>query len=129
MLSGTVGAAKTAARDHGIPALASSQGRGPEPADGRSIDYDSGVAAVMTWLAEHRSALAAGTVTTATVDNLNIPSCAGCQYPWACSTPRCPTAPLAPSVRRIASRRSQDPKDDVEPSISGFINLGPVPAN
>jgi 5'-nucleotidase len=125
MVSGTVGAAKTAARDHGIPALASSQGR-PNP-DGE-YDYDSGVAAVMTWLAEHRSALAAGTVTTATVDNLNIPSCAAGSIRGVLNAPMSDSTAGALGPQDCEST-VQDPKDDVEALNSGFINLGPVPAN
>ena len=38
----------------------------PAPPPDSDYDYDSGVAAALAWLAEHRSALAAGTVTTDT---------------------------------------------------------------
>jgi len=69
-LSGTVGAAR-AAGSRGIPALAASQGLATEP------DWDSGVALVLEWITQHRDELiAGGAPTPATVENLNIPSCA-----------------------------------------------------
>jgi 5'/3'-nucleotidase len=73
-VSGTVGAALTAARQ-GIPALAVSQGvylqDGPEP------DYPTAVALALDWVTEHRDALVGGepTTGTATVTNLNVPTC------------------------------------------------------
>jgi len=69
-LSGTVGAARTAAA-RGIPALAISQGLGAVP------DYPSGVRAVLAWLAENRAALAGRPLTDgpAPVTNLNVPTC------------------------------------------------------
>ena len=73
-LSGTVGAARTAARA-GIPALAVSQGilldGGPEP------DYPVAVDLTLDWVTEHREELVAaepgGAVTEVT--NLNVPTC------------------------------------------------------
>lgn len=67
-VSGTVGAARAAAR-RGIPAVAGSAGLG------ESADYGSAAALVAAWVEEHRSALAAGTVSTATVTSINIPAC------------------------------------------------------
>ncbi len=72
-LSGTVGAARTAARA-GIPALAVSQGilldGGPEP------DYPVAVDLTLDWVTEHREELVArepGAVVEVT--NLNVPTC------------------------------------------------------
>jgi len=123
-ISGTVGAAKTAARDHGIPALASSQGL-PEP-DGE-YDYPSGVEAVLAWLAEHRGALAVGTVTTTEIDSINIPSCA------AGSMIR---GTLEIAISETSTFQAQDcesdlanPQTDVEAFDNGYTTLSAVPAN
>src|SRR5205823_8382913 len=67
-VSGTIGAAITAAK-HGVPALAVSTGLAPHP------DFaDSAVLAVQ-WLREHRAAIA-GHRSGATVESLNVPTCA-----------------------------------------------------
>ena len=66
-LSGTVGAARTAARG-GIPALATSQALGDPP------DYPTGVAVIVAWIEEQRDALLAGEIEP-TVINLNFPTC------------------------------------------------------
>lgn len=65
-LSGTVGAARTAAR-RGIPAVAISQGL---TAGGGDLDYTPGTTAAMAWLDEHIGSLQPGTVT-----NINAPTC------------------------------------------------------
>jgi 5'-nucleotidase len=66
--SGTVGAARTAAR-RGVPALAVSQGLA------EVLDYESGVYFATDWVNQHRDALLAGEVGTDTVANINVPSC------------------------------------------------------
>jgi 5'-nucleotidase len=65
-ISGTVGAARAAAQ-HGVPALAVSQGLAASP---DKADYASGARAALDWIAKHRDALR-----TATLTNLNIPTC------------------------------------------------------
>jgi 5'-nucleotidase len=73
-LSGTVGAARTAARA-GIPAFAVSQGfflnGGPEP------DYPAAVELTLAWIEEHRDELVAAEPGSgvAAVTNLNVPTC------------------------------------------------------
>ena len=124
-LSGTVGAAKTAARDHGIPALASSQGR---PAPDAEYDYPSGVQAVLAWLAAHRGALAAGTVTTEEVDNLNIPSCETGSIRDLVEVPMAESSAGAITAQDCESTL-EDPENDVEALNNGYTTLGPVPAN
>ncbi len=129
--SGTVGAAKTAARNHGIPALATSQGSSegpPIPPPGSVYDYDSGVSAALAWLAEHRSALAAGTVTTATVDSLNTPSCTAGSVRGLREVPLAVDGTDAFKPQDCESTL-EDPQDDVEAFINGFNALSPVPAN
>ena len=66
-LSGTVGAARTAAR-RGIPAVAVSQGFADQP------DYEASVALVVDWLEKNRAALADGSAAVEVV-NFNAPTC------------------------------------------------------
>ena len=71
-LSGTVGAARAAA-NHGIPALATSQGVAGTP------DYPTGTTLVLQWLDQNRGDLLAGKYTgsnPAKVWNMNFPNCA-----------------------------------------------------
>ena len=71
--SGTIGAARTAAR-RVLPALAVSQGYAT---DLEVPDYAPGARAAVKWLKEHRKALASkGKQVEAFVDNLNVPTCA-----------------------------------------------------
>jgi len=131
VLSGTVGAAKTAARDHGVPALATSQGSsvgGPVAPPASDYDYDSGVSAALAWLAEHRSALAAGTVTTDTIDSLNTPTCTAGEIRGLHEVRLAADAAGAFDPQDCESTL-EDPKDDVEAFINGFNALSPVPAN
>jgi 5'-nucleotidase len=67
-LSGTVGAARTAARE-GVPALAISQGLG-DP-----VDFDAAAELAIAWIDERRATLLAGDLPVDTVANLNVPSC------------------------------------------------------
>lgn len=68
-LSGTVGAARAAAT-RGIPALALSQGLGDAP------QYENAAKIAVSWLAEHRAALAKKPKTApTTIDNVNVPNC------------------------------------------------------
>ncbi len=69
VLSGTIGAAKMAAK-RGIPAVAFSQGAGTDP------QYDSTGKLAIEWLAKHRAALAKKPKTApTTIDNYNVPNC------------------------------------------------------
>jgi 5'-nucleotidase len=69
-LSGTVGAARTAAR-RGVPALAVSQGLGEPPAFAESVEL------AVAWVEEHREELLAHTPgdPVDTIDNINAPTC------------------------------------------------------
>lgn len=126
-VSGTVGAAKTAAR-RGVPALASSQG------DGDPVDFAAGVPEVLLWLSEHRAALAEGTVTTSSIDSLNIPSC----NPGSIRNPLEPLeVPLAtenPNDYPLTGTQDceavgVDPDTDVNAFFTGWVTLTEVPIN
>lgn len=121
-ISGTVGAAKTAARQ-GIPALASSQGI---PAAGGTFDYPAGVAAVLDWLAVHRAALADGAMPPG-VDSVNIPSCtAGAIRGTIVGLPLAPSPEGALGAQDCLSTL-EDPIDDVQAFLNGFIPVTSVP--
>ncbi len=122
-ISGTVGAARTAAR-LGIPALAASQGA---PGSGGDYDYPSGAAAVLGWLEEHRSELQ-DDAAPARVDNINIPSCASGTAIRGTLT----GIALAPTANGIFSAQNcsstlESPKDDVEALLNGYVTLSDVP--
>ena len=70
-ISGTIGAAKTAARS-GIAALAASQGKFRP---GSQYDYVAGAEAVLAWIAEHRDALRRSNEAPTEITSINIPSC------------------------------------------------------
>jgi len=130
-VSGTVGAAKTAARDHGIPALATSQGSStgaPVAPPAAEYDFDSGAAAVLDWLREHRNALAAGNVATATVDSINTPTCTAGEIRGLSEVPLAPDSAGAFKPQDCESTL-ENPQTDVEAFINGFNALSPVPAN
>jgi len=124
-VSGTVGAAKTAACA-GVPALASSQG------DGELVDFPSGVVAVLQWLGDHRTALLAGEVPLENVTSINIPSCDGngeirgtVEVPLATDNPD-NYALLGP---QDCTSTLENPTNDVEAFFNGYTAVTPVPRN
>ena len=122
-LSGTVGAARTAARQ-GVPALAASQGI---PHLDTTYDYPSGVDAVLSWLADNRAALVEGTI-VAGVDNINVPSCAA----GTSIRGTLVDIPLAPNAVGVLDTQDcastlENPTTDVEGFRNGYITLSRVP--
>jgi 5'-nucleotidase len=121
-LSGTVGAAKTAAR-RGVPALAISQGVAPEP------DYDSGVEQAISWLREHRKALvkAKGRGAT-TFSNLNIPTCLTGEVRGRIEDlPVATGGDFVLAADRVNCESTlEDPPDDVTAFNNGFATLSEV---
>lgn len=118
-LSGTVGAARTAAR-RGIPALAVSQGVATVP------DFATGSKAAAKWLKEHRKALAPkkGKQIDAFVDNLNIPTCASGTKPRGTVE-----VPIAAAGDILAAQdcasTATDPADDITALTNGYIAFSP----
>jgi 5'-nucleotidase len=123
-VSGTVGAARTAARN-GVPALAASQGA--PPIDG-TYDYPSGVEAVLSWLEENRQSLESGEQTPTDVDNINVPTCAaGTSIRGTIvDLPLAPNANLAFNPQDCASTL-ENFQNDVEAFLNGFITRNSVP--
>lgn len=114
-LSGTVGAARSAAR-HGIPALAASQGLGSR------VDFDSGVKYALEWLAKHRSELI-GSALPARVDSLNIPSCESGQIRGMKSLPLGTQANGRELFKANCSSTVSQFNDDVDGFDNGYVTL------
>jgi len=122
-ISGTVGAAKTAAcRD--VPALASSQG------DAETFDYPAGVAEVLKWLEANRAALVAGQVSVENITSINVPSCDGngsirgsLDVPLATENPNAYLL-LGP---QDCTSTVEDVPNDVEAFFNGYTTVTPVP--
>ncbi len=116
-LSGTVGAARTAAR-RGIPALAVSQGIATVP------DFATGSKAAAKWLKSHRKALTAKGTVEAFVDNLNIPTCATGTKPRGTVEVPIATAGDILAAQDCASTASA-PADDITALTNGYIAYTP----
>ena len=123
-ISGTVGAAKTAAC-LGVPAMGSSQG------EGDVIDYDSGVAAVLAWLEANRADLLAGAVSLETITSINIPSCDTGSIRGTVEVPLGTEKPDSLSLTGPQDCEStlENPADDIEGFFNGYTTVTPVPSN
>jgi len=126
-ISGTVGAAKTAACAD-VPALASSQGFGDTVA--ATIDYESGVVEVVRWLEENRAALLAGQVSVQSITSINIPTCDTANrgpvpVPLATVSSN-QNFPIGP---QDCQSTSETPVDDIDAFFNGYVAITPVPRN
>jgi 5'-nucleotidase len=113
-VSGTVGAARAAAR-RGLPALATSMGRG-EP-----TRFAGGVRQTLRWLDANRDHLHHGTVT-----NLNTP---GCRAGRVRGTLEVPPARRYPGGRQTVDCRqaATGQSTDVAAFFAGFAAIGRIP--
>jgi len=118
-ISGTVGAALTAARE-GVPALAVSQGLGDEP------DYPEGAELAIDWVKEHRKRLVRGSVDADEIANLNVPTCTTGEVRGLLEVPPMPTGELLPPSN--CESTLEDPPDDVVAFSNGFATLSEIPA-
>lgn len=128
-ISGTIGAAKTAAC-LGVPALASSQGEG-EDLDGE-VEFDTGVVEVLAWLEANRAALLAGTVTTETITSINIPNCqAGGAIRGSVDVPLGTTNPNDYVINgpQDCTSTVEDIPNDVEAFFNGYVTTSAVDRN
>lgn len=112
-LSGTVGAAATAARE-GVAALAASQGLPGEP------DYDSGVEQLLAWLDANIELVAAGDL-AGTLQSLNIPTCTTGEVRGTIEVPA--DDDNDPQGEVDCASTLEDPVDDVEAFANGFASL------
>ena len=125
-ISGTVGAAKTAACAN-VPALASSQGFGT------TINYGAGLAEVLTWLNENRAALLRGEVPVESITSINIPSCdtgsnirGRLPVPLGTMIPDYLTTLGGP---QDCESTRDDLTDDIQAFFNGYVATSPVPRN
>ncbi len=122
-LSGTVGAAKAAAV-RGIPAIGVSQGlvAGGEP------DFETGVEAVLDWLADHRKAFTPkkGKKVTVVLENLNIPTCLVGEVRGLFETALAATTEGAITDQNCESTLD-NPTNDIEAFNNGYITLTDIP--
>jgi 5'-nucleotidase len=124
-ISGTVGAALTAARRK-IPAVAGSAGFGEHP------DYASAAKLVVAWIIANRVALAAHRMPTTAIVNFNVPDCTkGTMRPMV-------QAPLAAAIPKGVSPFTTDcsaepattkPANDVEALVNGYAVQSDVSTN
>ena len=118
--SGTVGAARTAARA-GIPALAVSQGAADEP------DYSTAAKFAIAWVKSHRDQLLANrgqpVPGIVRVDNLNVPTCAESKVRGLARVPA--ASDPAAAVDCTAPKRT--PRDDVTAFSNGYATITPLP--
>jgi 5'-nucleotidase len=121
-ISGTIGAAKTAARS-GVPALASSLGYFQE---GSQFDYPSGVGAVLQWLSENRETLTQGGGPPTDMTSINIPSCDGGTIRGTRIVPLAPTNDGFVDPQDCESSL-ENPANDVEALLNGFITRTSIP--
>jgi len=124
LTSGTVGGAKTSAC-LGVPAMASSQG------DGETIDFESGVAEVLAWVADQRAALLAGEVPLENIASINIPSCDTGAIRGSVDVPLATENPDEYNLLGLQDCEStlEDPQDDLEAFFNGYAATSPVPSN
>ncbi|MFZ6002718.1 MAG: 5'/3'-nucleotidase SurE [Actinomycetota bacterium] len=122
-VSGTVGAARTAAR-RGIPALAASAGLGAD------ADYATAAELVVAWVDQHRAEIAAGTLTTSTVASINVPACTlGGEVEALVEVPLAAAIPegVDPFNSDCSFEPPEPPGDDVAALVAGHPALTVVP--
>jgi 5'-nucleotidase len=120
-LSGTVGAARAAVA-HNIPAIAASQGPLTAP-----FDYPSGVKQVLAWFDANRAVVTDGSITHATVFNLNIPTCPTGSVRGQVSVPPAASADGYTDVPTCTSTAT-NPADDIKAYLLGFAPISNLPA-
>lgn len=119
-LSGTVGAAR-AATSRGIASIATSQGL-----TDNKFNYKAGVEQVMAWFTKNRPAIADGTITKATVFNMNIPTCPTGTVRGTVDVPLATSADGYLDVPDCASTAT-NPTDDIKAFHIGYAPLTNIP--
>lgn len=120
-ISGTVGAAKVAAR-MGVPAVAVSQGIGDAP------DYPTAVDALLTWFDEHRAEVEAGTLGTGEITSINVPTCTTGEVRGIVEVPTAETDGGRDMLQSDCTSTETDPADDVVAFTTGWITVSTIPA-
>ncbi len=121
-LSGTVGAARVAART-GVPAVAVSAGLGS------NADYDAGSELVFAWIEDHRKALTNDSVSADMVISFNVPGCTAGEIRKLVEVPLADAIP--PGANPFSTDCSIEPDsapiNDVDAMIKGHAALTEVP--
>ena len=119
-LSGTVGAAR-AATSRGVASIATSQG-----ITDNKFNFKAGVEQVMAWFTKNRSAITDGTITKATVFNMNIPTCPSGSVRGPADAPLATTTEGYLNVPDCASTAT-NPSDDIKAFQMGFAPISNIP--
>ncbi len=115
-ISGTVGAARTAARA-GIPALAVSQGLG------NPVPYDLGAKYAVSWIKQHRSAIVRRKRNAPLLfDNLDVPTCTAGSVRGVVVVPPATTTVNALAAPDCTSKAT-NPANDIEAYLDGYAPL------
>jgi len=125
-VSGTVGAARTAAR-LGMPALSASQAFPESLLEGQP-DFASGVAAVVAWVQEHEAVLMQRGM-PASITNMNTPTCEEGEIRGVARD-----MPLAIDCANALDLQDclsdvDNPQTDIEALTNGFVSVGPIPVD
>ena len=113
-LSGTVGAARTAARQ-GYPALAASQGIGD------AITYDDAAELIVDWVEANRDAAVAGTLDPNIVTSINVPTCPVGEPRGLVEVPAAEDDTSARELLVVDCESTvEDPVDDIQGFTTGF---------
>lgn len=121
-LSGTVGAARTAARA-GFPAVATSAGLGS------NADFDAAAVLVIAWIEENRSALINNSASADRVTSFNVPECTAGNIRGLVAVPLADSIPEGVNVFFTDCSVEPDsaPISDVDAIIKGFAAVTEVP--
>jgi 5'-nucleotidase len=121
-LSGTVGAAQTAARA-GYPAVAASAG------PGSTSDFDAAAELVTAWIEENRRALADNSASVDTVTSFNVPECSAGNIRELVEVPRADSIPAGanPFITDCSVEPDSAPISDVDAIIKGFAAQTQLP--
>jgi 5'-nucleotidase len=119
-LSGTIGAAVMAGK-RGIPAVAFSQGVGPD------LQYASTGKLALAWLAKHRAALAKKSKTApTTIDNYNVPNCPSGRSRGVRMVKTAPDA-LGAIAGVDCTATGPEPTTDIEAFNQGYAAVAQLP--
>lgn len=121
--SGTVGAARTAARA-GYPAVAVSASLYSEYAD-----YDAATALVIEWINENREALIDGSSTAEYVTSFNIPGCTAGEIRELVAVPLAESGPEEGNIFKTdcSIEPESEPTTDVDAMLKGHAAVTEVP--
>ncbi len=121
-LSGTVGAARTAARA-GFPAVATSAGLSS------NADFDAAADLVVAWIEDNRQALANNSANLDTITSFNVPGCTAGDIRELVAVPLADAIPDGGNVffTDCSVEPASPPDSDVDAMLKGFASVTQVP--